>query len=59
MKKVLFAEWIKHMECYRIYDEENPEWGIAYDEDLKNAKDYADHTNYKLVIIDEQGKLIF
>lgn len=58
MKKVLFAEWIEHMGCYRIYEEYSPEWTIAYDEDLKNAKDYADHNGYKLVVI-EQGKFIF
>lgn len=32
MNNILHAEWIEYMNAYRIFDPENPQQTIAYDE---------------------------
>lgn len=50
MKKILFAEWIPHMECFRIYSDEAPQQTIAYDEDLRNTYEYAETHGYVVAV---------
>lgn len=47
--KILRAEWLPHMEAYRLYDPENPLHyctSVAYVEDLEEAR--QQHPEYEI-----------
>lgn len=58
MKKILFAEWTPHMECFRIYSDEAPEQTIAYEDDLRNTYEYARMHGYLVAVQAEEERRI-
>lgn len=49
--KNIYAEWIDYMGAYRLYDLENPQQTIAYEEDLEVARNNALEEGYSDLIL--------
>ncbi len=49
--KEIYAEWIDYMGAYRLYDLENPQQTIAYEDDLVVAEKYALEEGYSDLIL--------
>lgn len=46
----IIADWIPHMEAYRLYDPQNPQQAIAYVDDPKEAEGRG----YEVIINDSR-----
>lgn len=51
MKKQLNAEWISHRNAYRLYNPENPQQTVAYEDDLEVAEQDAIENGYSGLVL--------
>ena len=48
----IIADWIPHMEAYRLYDPQYPQQAIAYVDDPKEAEDRG----YEVIINESESR---
>ena len=52
IEKTISADWIEYMNAYRLYDMDQPQQTIAYDDiDLKNTKEFAQRNGYTKIVV--------
>ena len=50
--KRINAEWIPYMKAYRLYDPENQQQTIAYEDDIYLAAERCNEMGYDLILCD-------
>lgn len=48
---MLKAEYIAHMDSFRIYDDKRPEWTIVYADDLEEVKRISERLDEEIRVV--------